>query len=72
MLRRLLKPSNAGAWGGNNVTTNKIKVLDRPRSSTKGQSGLVSKNSFMELLVELPDGKRTYMSQAEVDKFNTQ
>lgn len=49
-----------------------VKVLHCPKSNTRGRSGMVSVNSFMEVLVELPDGQRTYMTQKEVNKFNNQ
>lgn len=48
----------------------KARLVRRDRSLFRGLSGLVTKNTNMELLVELPDGRRVYMTEKELMQFN--
>lgn len=48
----------------------KLRVIHRLKSATAGLSGCVRKNTYMENLVELPDGRRVYMTEKELDELN--
>ncbi len=49
-----------------------MKLLARIKSEFAGQSGKVKRNSYMENLVELPDGRRTYMTAKEIEELKNQ
>lgn len=39
------------------------------KSNFEGRSGRVKRNSYMENLVELPDGRRVYMTAKELEEL---
>lgn len=48
-----------------------MKLLAKIKSEFAGQSGKVKRNTYMENLVELPDGRRVYMTAKEIEELKT-
>lgn len=46
-----------------------MKLLAKIKSEFAGQSGKVKRNTYMENLVELPDGRRVYMTAKEIEEL---
>lgn len=47
-----------------------VKVIAKLKSLTSGLSGQVVRNTWMENLVEFPDGHREYLTTKEIEKLN--
>lgn len=63
------RPGGAENWNGNSLGAG-AKLICRMRSLTTGLSGKVRKNTYMENLVQLPDGRHVYMTNKEIEQLN--